>query len=60
MESICLTLFGKARNAKKKWRTKALLVDPHKTRIFFEFTVRQKRSPPWIYRKVKWTPKLDN
>lgn len=47
-------------DGKKKWRERALLVDPHKTRITLEPTVKTKRVPPWIYRKTEDTHKFQD
>jgi hypothetical protein len=44
---------AKSKNG-KKWHAKALLIDPHKTKIVFaESSIRQREChvPPWIYRR---------
>ena len=48
-----LRLLRKKNRAKRKWRTRAMLIDLHKTKITLELTYRfrQKHSPPWSIEK---------
>lgn len=48
-----LRLLRKKNRAKRKWRTRAMLIDLHKTKITLELTYRfrQRRSPPWSIEK---------
>ena len=41
-------------NAKKRWRKKAWMVNPNKTKIILVATAVPKRKhvPPWIYRQL--------
>jgi len=50
-----MKLFNKVRKAKKKWRSKAWIVDCHKTKltIMFSTSIKPKHVPPWIYRKLQ-------
>jgi len=48
-----LKLFDKTGKARKKWRTRAMLVDPHKTRIRLAPTVKPRRIPPWVYKSLQ-------
>ena len=50
-----MRLFAR-KNGKKRWREKALLVNPHKTRIILVTSKRQAsppHSPPWIHKKLE-------
>lgn len=48
-----MKLFRRKGNARKKWRTRALLVDPHRTRIILELSTKPRRVPPWVYVKAE-------
>jgi hypothetical protein len=48
---MMMKLFRRMGKAKKKWRRKAWLADPNKTRIIFESTTRPKHVPPWIFKE---------
>jgi len=52
-----LNLFWRKGKAKERWRVRAMLVDPHKTRITLGFTRRTKRLPPWVYKRFAESPK---
>jgi len=47
-----LNLFGKGK-AQAKWRSRARLVDPHRTKITLVVGTRPKRLPPWVYRGLQ-------
>ena len=48
-----MRLFAR-KNGRKRWREKALLVNPHKTRIMFVTSEPQApHSPPWIHKKLE-------
>jgi hypothetical protein len=48
-----MKLFNKIGKVRKKWRRKAWLVDPTKTKTILVATASQKQRhvPPWIYDK---------
>ena len=51
-----MKLFTRSKNGKKRWREKALLINPHKTRLILVAGKRQTtlhHSPPWIYKKLE-------
>ena len=50
-----MKLFNKVGKAKKKWRSKAWIVDCHKTKltIMSSTSIKPKHVPPWIYRKLQ-------
>ena len=51
-----MKLFARSKNGKKRWREKALLINPHKTRLILVAGKRQTtlhHSPPWIYKKLE-------
>lgn len=52
-----LNLFWRKGKAKERWRVRAMLVDPHKTRITLGLTKKTKRLPPWVYRRFVKSPK---
>jgi hypothetical protein len=53
-------LFHRPSKGIKKWRTKAMLMDPHKTLITIELSDRRKHVPPWVYKNlVEPTPDVD-
>jgi hypothetical protein len=43
--------FRNPRNAIKKWRTRALFIDLHKTRITIH-EEKKKHVPPWIFKQL--------
>jgi hypothetical protein len=50
-----MRLFAK-KDGKKRWKEKALLINPHKTRIIFITSKQHARpihSPPWIREKLE-------
>jgi len=55
-----LRLFWRKGNAKKKWRLRARLVDPHKTKIILELTAKPRHVPPWVYGKIEYACKIEN
>ena len=48
-----MELFGRRTRGVKKWRTKAMLVDFHKTKISLSHSRKPKRVPPWMYEEIK-------
>lgn len=46
--AVTMRLLRRAGKAKKKWRRKAWLVDPSKTKIVFVFTDKSRHVPPWV------------
>jgi hypothetical protein len=51
-----MKLFARSKNGKKRWREKALLINPHKTRLVFVAGRKQTtlpRSPQGIYKKLE-------
>ncbi len=48
-----MELFGRRTRGAKKWRTKAMLVDFHKTKITLSPSRKPKRVPPWMYEELK-------
>jgi hypothetical protein len=51
-----MKLFARSKNGKKRWREKALLINPHKTRLILVAGKRQTtlhHSPPWIYKRLE-------
>ncbi len=51
--AIAMKLFRRTGKAKKKWRGRAWLVDPRKTKLTLmtsDSTVKPKHVPPWIYK----------
>jgi hypothetical protein len=47
-----MKLFGRAGRARMKWRSRAMLVDPHKTKITLAVATKARRLPPWVYRDL--------
>jgi len=47
-----MKLFGRKDEARKKWHSKAMLIDLHKTKITLIQTKKPKHVPPWIYKKL--------
>jgi len=47
-----LKLFKRSGKARKKWRRKAWLVYPNKTRIVLESTGKPKHVPPWFCKEL--------
>jgi hypothetical protein len=39
-----------------KWRSRAMLVDPHRTRITLAPSMKARRVPPWVYRNLQNSP----
>jgi len=52
---VTMKLFKRSGKAKKKWQSKGLLVDPHKTRIILRACsgVKPKHVPSWMYKKLE-------
>ncbi len=46
-----MKLFGRKRNAVKKWHERALMIDPRKTKLTFLSGSEAKHIPPWVYKK---------
>lgn len=48
-------MFRKKKKATKVWHKKALLVDPHRTKITLASTTtkKEKHLPPWLHKKRK-------
>jgi hypothetical protein len=46
-----MRLFRRKRRAVKNWHTRALMIDPNKTRITIVKTKTEKQIPLWVYRK---------
>jgi len=47
-----MKLFAR-KNGKKRWREKALLINPHRTKLVLIKKGRTSRSPPRIYEKLE-------
>jgi hypothetical protein len=53
-------LFNRTSKGIKKWKAKAMLSDPHKTKIIIELTEgKQRHVPPWVYKELV-EPQKDN
>jgi hypothetical protein len=51
-QTITLKLFNRTSKARNKWRRKAWLVDPNKTRIVFQVMEKREHVPPWLDKKL--------
>jgi len=47
-----MRLFGRKGEGLKKWRLKALLVNPHETKLILSSTSKPRRVPPWFLREM--------
>ncbi len=55
-EHEIMMLFTRRKDGRKRWREKALLINPHKTRIVFVAGGRKtarSHPPPWIHKKLE-------
>jgi len=50
-EKASMRLFRRKSSAVKKWHTRALMIDPNKTRITIVKSKKEKTIPLWVYRK---------
>ena len=60
-ERLLMRLFSKKGHAVKNWHTRALLIDPKKTKLTLIRTHKAKQLPSWVYRKYapqQLAPKL--
>jgi|APFre7841882590_1041340.scaffolds.fasta_scaffold449947_2 hypothetical protein len=44
--------FRRKEKAKEKWRARARMIDMRKTKVTLAPGAKQKRVPPWVYRKL--------
>jgi len=58
-EEKAMKLFGSPKNAVKKWRTRALFIDLHKTRVTICESDR-KHVPPWVFKQLMGLQKDGN
>ncbi len=52
-KEIGMNLFHRAGRGMAKWRSRAMLVDPHKTKINLAPASKPRRLPPWVYRNLQ-------
>lgn len=50
-EKIHVRFFSRKSRALKNWHTRAMLIDPKKTKIILLGNEEIKRVPPWVYKK---------
>jgi hypothetical protein len=50
-EKASMRLFRRKGRAVKNWHTRALMINPNKTRITIVKTKKEKQVPLWVYRK---------
>jgi hypothetical protein len=50
-EKASMRLFHRKRHAVKNWHTRALLIDPKKTKITIICKKAPKQVPAWVYKK---------
>jgi hypothetical protein len=50
-EKVSMRLFRRKRRAVKNWHSRALTIDPKKTKLTLVSKKATKRVPPWVYRK---------
>ena len=50
-EKVSMRLFWRKERAVKNWHTRALTIDPKKTKITIVRTKKDKQLPLWVYRK---------
>jgi hypothetical protein len=51
MEKVSMRLFRRKGHAVKNWHSRALLIDPKKTRLTLISKKATKQVPPWVYKK---------
>lgn len=53
---MTMKLFRRSRKAKKKWRSKAMFIDLHKTKVIITHSKtsekKPKQVPSWVFRKL--------
>lgn len=44
---------GRAGKPETKWRSRAMLIDLHTTKITLELADKSQRMPPWMFKRVQ-------
>jgi hypothetical protein len=47
-----MRLFRRKGEGMKRWRLRALLVNPHETKLTLSSTSKPRRVPPWFFREM--------
>ena len=50
-EKVSMRLFRRKSHAVKNWHSRALTIDPRKTKLTIINKKRTKQVPPWVYKK---------
>jgi hypothetical protein len=50
-EKVSMRLFRRKGRAVKNWHSRALMIDPKKTKLTLVSKKATKQVPPWVYKK---------
>lgn len=59
-KEIRMNLFHRAERGMVKWRSRAMLVDPHKTKIILAPASKPRRLPSWVYKGLQASSKNED